>query len=148
MDDPFKVLASRLTIVNARSEVERAAVWLGNFCAQAALPEDLTARLQVALDEVLSNIVNHALAGTPEGHRKIRLQVRLYTSNLELEVTDDGPFFDPTGQRPVPQATRAAEHREGGVGLLFVRTLVDEIRFVRDGEINRLTLCKRLVGRP
>ncbi len=147
MDDPLKALASTLTVVNAHHEVQRAALWLGDFCARAALPNDLTARFLVVLDEVLSNIVNHALAGAPEGHRKIELFVRLCASKLELDVADDGPFFDPTGQEPVPQASPVTEHREGGLGLLFVRTLVDEIRYSRDGNRNRLTLCKRLVGK-
>jgi serine/threonine-protein kinase RsbW len=134
---------STLTVVNARPEFERAATWLGNFAAGVGLPDDLSSRLLVALDEVLSNVVNHALAGAMEGEREIRLTVRLRTDTVELDVVDDGPAFDPT---TVASPTLAADRRVGGAGLLFVRALMDEVRFTRQGDRNCLTVCKRLAA--
>ena len=58
---------STQTVVNARAELGRAATWLEDFIASADLPDDLNSRLLVVLDEVLSNVVNHALAGAVEG---------------------------------------------------------------------------------
>jgi serine/threonine-protein kinase RsbW len=139
---------STLTVVNARPEFERAAIWLGDFLARAGLPGDLTSRLLVVLDEVLSNVVNHALAGVREGEREIRLCVRLRPETVELDVVDDGPAFDPVTFDPgaVPSGTTETERRPGGAGLLFVRALMDEIRFTRQGNRNCLTLCKRLAA--
>jgi serine/threonine-protein kinase RsbW len=134
---------STLIVVNARPEFERAATWLGDFIARAGLPGDLNSRLLVVLDEVLSNVVNHALAGAMEGEREIRLCVRLRPEMVELNVIDDGPAFDPTA---VAAVTLKAERRVGGAGLLFVRALVDEVRFTRQGDRNCLTLCKRLAA--
>jgi serine/threonine-protein kinase RsbW len=132
---------STLTVVNARPEFERAAIWLGEFAAGAGLPDDLSSRLLVVLDEVLSNVVNHALAGVADGEREIRLSVRLRPETVELEVTDDGPVFDPTA---FTSGTTEGERPLGGAGLLFVRALMDEVRFTRQGDRNCLTLCKRL----
>jgi serine/threonine-protein kinase RsbW len=134
---------STLTVVNARAEFERAANWLGDFIAGAGLPADLNSRLLVVLDEVLSNVVHHALAGSMEGEREIRLCVRLRPEAVELDVVDDGPAFDPT---TVASAKLAADRRVGGAGLLFVRALMDEVRFTRKGDRNCLTLCKRLAA--
>ena len=134
--------ASTLTVVNARPEFERAAVWLGDFAAGAGLPDDLSSRLLVALDEVLSNVVHHGLAGAMEGEREIRLCVRLRPETVELDVVDDGPDFDPT----TVTAATPADRRVGGAGLLFVRALMDEVRFTRQGDRNCLTFCKRLAA--
>jgi serine/threonine-protein kinase RsbW len=134
---------STLIVVNARSEFERAATWLGDFISKSGLPGDLNSRLLVVLDEVLSNIVNHALAGAMEGEREIRLCVRLRPEMVELTVIDDGPAFDPTA---VASVTPKAERRVGGAGLLFVSALVDVVRFTRQGDRNCLTLCKRLAA--
>jgi serine/threonine-protein kinase RsbW len=144
MADPVDDCESTLTVVNARTEVERASSWLGDFALRAGLSKELTARLQVALDEVLSNIITHALAGAPEGQQEIWLCLRIRKNTMELEVSDDGPEFDPTQVVPVPKAARVVKRQEGGVGLLFVRTLVDEVRFTRHGGRNCLILCKRL----
>jgi hypothetical protein len=58
---------STQTVVNARAELGRAATWLEDFIASASPPDDMNSRLLVVLDEVLSNVVNHALAGAVEG---------------------------------------------------------------------------------
>jgi serine/threonine-protein kinase RsbW len=144
MADPVDNRESSLTVVNARKEIERASMWLDQFSVSAGLSGDVTARLLVALDEVLTNIITHALADALEGQREIWLCLRLRTDTLELEVSDDGPAFDPTGVVPEPKAARRAKRQEGGVGLLFVRTLVDDVRFTRQNGRNCLTLFKRL----
>ncbi len=144
MNDPADGCALTLTIVNARPEIKRASAWLDDFAARAGLSNDVIAKLQVALDEVLSNIVNHTLANARGDQREVGLGARIRADIVELEVTDDGPAFNPNDMVAVPKATRVAERREGGVGLLFVRALMDEVRFVRHGGRNCLTLCKRL----
>jgi serine/threonine-protein kinase RsbW len=134
---------STLTVVNARPEFERAAIWLGDLITDAGLPDDLVSRLRVVLDEALSNVVNYTLAGVMDGQREIRLCVRLRPETVELEVTDDGPAFDLAS---VASRTIAADRRLGGAGLLFVRALMDEVRFSREGDRNCLTLSKRLAA--
>lgn len=134
---------SSLTVVNARPEFERAAIWLGDFIVRAGLPDDLSSRLLVVLDEALSNVVNHALAGAVEGAREIRLSVRLRPETVELEVIDDGPAFDPTS---IAAPTMETDRRIGGAGIVFMRAMMDEVRFTRQGDRNCLTLCKRLAA--
>lgn len=134
---------STLTVVNARPEFARAATWLSDFAAGVGLPDDVSSRLLVVLDEVLTNIVHHGLAGAMEGEREIRLCVRLRPAAVELDVVDDGPDFDPT---TVASSATAADRLVGGAGLLFVRALMDDVRFTRQGDRNCLTLCKRLTA--
>lgn len=134
---------STLTVVNARPEFERAAIWLGDFIARAGLPDDFASRLMVVLDEVLSNVVHHGLAGAMDGKREIGLCVRLRSETVELVVVDDGPAFDPT---IFASGATEAGRRLGGAGLLFVRALMDEVRFKRQGDRNYLTLRKRLAA--
>jgi serine/threonine-protein kinase RsbW len=141
MDGSVIEQESTLTVVNAPAEFGRAAIWLHDFLVGVGLPDDLNSRLLVVLDEVLSNVVNHALAGAAEGNREIRLCIRLRPETVELEVVDDGPVFDPTAFAP---RTMAVDRRTGGAGLLFVRALMDEVQFIRQGDLNCLTLRKRL----
>jgi anti-sigma regulatory factor (Ser/Thr protein kinase) len=132
---------STLTVVNARPEFERAAIWLNEFVVGAGLSHDLSSRLLVVLDEALSNVVNHALAGAMEGEREIRLCVRIRPGMVELDVMDDGVAFDPAA---TASGLKMADGRLGGAGMLFLRALMDEVRFTRQGDRNCLTLCKRL----
>ena len=143
MDDSVVEQESTLTVVNARAEFGRAAAWLHDFIQSVGLPDDLNSRLLVVLDEVLSNVVTHGLVAAAEGKREIRLGIRLRPETVELEVIDDGPAFDPTTFAP---RTGAADGQLGGAGLLFVRALMDEVRFIRHEDRNCLTLRKRLAA--
>jgi anti-sigma regulatory factor (Ser/Thr protein kinase) len=133
-----------LTIRNALEELERAAVWLDGFAEATGIAADATSKLQVAMDEVLSNIINHGFSGAARGQHEIGLDVRRLQDRVELEISDDGPEFDPT--RAEPQAPRddSSELRVGGAGLNFVRSLVDDLRYQRNAGLNCLLLTKRL----
>jgi serine/threonine-protein kinase RsbW len=133
-----------LRIRNSIREIERAAVWLDSLAASAQLPEAVTTRLHVALDEVLSNIIRHGFPGTACGSRTIRLGFRNASGQVELSVIDDGIPFDPTVAASPPPCLPLAERQPGGLGLLFVQSLMDEMRYSRFDGFNRLVLCKRL----
>jgi anti-sigma regulatory factor (Ser/Thr protein kinase) len=61
-------------------------------------------------------------------------------------VTDDGLAFDPTIALPSPSEVPVSERRPVGVGLLFVRSLMDEIQYKRVDGCNCLVLSKHLPG--
>ncbi len=129
-----------LEVVSALPEIERAAAWLDTFAAEADVPGEVTSRLHVALDEILSNVINHA--GRRGG--RILLHVRRCAQDVELTVVDDGLMFDPRRFEPLPVGVRVAEQRVGGAGLLFVRTLMDDVDYTHRNGQNRLVVRKRL----
>jgi anti-sigma regulatory factor (Ser/Thr protein kinase) len=103
---------------------------------------DLTAwPLQVALDEILSNIVRHAGAGPTEAI--IDVTVELRNDTLEMTVSDDGPAFNPL-QLPEPDVTAALEERRpGGLGVHLVRKLMDHVEYRRVEGRNCLVMTWR-----
>lgn len=129
-----------LQLWNSLPDVERAAQWLEVGLEAGGAPTEVIGKLQVAADEVITNIINHGLQNVEAGTRPIRLRLRCRPGEAELEIVDDGPEFDPTS----PAAPRAAEDRAapklGGAGLVFMRGLIDEIRYVRQSSENRLVL--------
>ena len=59
-------------------------------------------------------------------------------------IEDGGKPFDPT-QAVTPHTDGTlASRREGGLGLLLVKNLMNDITYQRAGAINRLKLVKRL----
>ena len=158
-------LYASLTVSNEIGEVDRAGDWLQSFADAARVPDDIAAKLHVVLDEVLSNVIRHGLSGVGGGggggrRRRpppppppgggggglIGLTLRRKPGAVELVVVDDGPEFDPTRATIPAVALRVAERRPGGAGLLFVRSLMDEIRFARLEGANRTVLRKSVPG--
>lgn len=102
-------------------------------------PGDLVA-VQVALDEVVSNVVKYA--GLAEG-AEIRVDIRSGATLIEIEVRDAGRPFDPLCDRPAAQARTASGVAIGGRGIAMVRRMMDEVRYRRDGGENALTMVRR-----
>lgn len=104
---------------------------------------DLTG-IDVALDEVLTNAVNY---GFEDGDaHEILLSLSVAAGLLTIEVQDDGRPFDPLGI-PEPDLDADLESRQiGGLGMHFVRTLLDRVFYARRNGWNVLTLEKQLTG--
>jgi anti-sigma regulatory factor (Ser/Thr protein kinase) len=112
------------------------------FCADRGLDASAAFALNVALDELVNNVVSYGLADGGEHFLEVRLRVA--DDQLTVEVEDDGVAFDPF-DRPAPDTELPLEERPiGGLGIEIVRQLMDEARYERLGERNLVTLRRAL----
>lgn len=100
--------------------------------------------LDVALDELLTNTISYAFA---DGHmHEIVATLELDGGDLVIELRDDGKPFDPLSI-PEPDLDADIEERQlGGLGMHFVRTVMDDVSYDRSGGWNVLTLRRHLGG--
>jgi len=108
----------------------------------AGLDERAIYAVQMATDEACSNIIKHAYGG--EGRGAIECTCRVDDDGLTVMLRDRGRPFDPASV-PEPDLHSNLENRDiGGLGLYFVRTLMDEVcfQFTPDSG-NLLTMVKR-----
>ncbi len=114
-----------------------------DLAAECDLPASAVTDMQVALDEVLANIVSYA---HPDGsaHDDPRASHRDPGSVLEAEVEDDGQPFDPLTVPAPDLSAPLADRQVGGLGIHFVKRLMSEVRYARVGDRNRLVLRRRL----
>ncbi len=130
-----------ITIVNQGSELTRVAGLLDRLGAERHLAPEIVADMQVALDEILSNITKYAYSDNAE--HKIHICLRVLDNVLEAVIEDGGAPFDPLAI-PAPDVSAPLHERHvGGIGIHFVRKLMDEMTYDRIGECNRLVLRKR-----
>ena len=131
-----------ITIVNQGSELVRTADCLDRLGAEHHLAPEMIADMQVALDEVLTNIMKYAY--TDNAEHEIHIRLRVIDSVLEAAIEDDGAPFDPLAIPAPDVSAPLRERRVGGVGIHFVRKLMDEVTYERAGGRNRLVLRKRV----
>jgi len=131
-----------MVIANRPEELARVAARLDELAARRGLPPDAVADMNVALDEVLANVLSHAYDDT--GVHEIRVALSVYPDALQAEVEDDGRPFDPLTVAPPDRTAPLAERQIGGVGIHFVRQLMSELAYRRIGDRNRLMLIKAL----
>jgi len=119
---------------------------IGEYVTRAAEAAGLDARsvegVELAVDEACSNIIEHAYGGEGRGH--IEVTCRIDGDGLTVVLRDYGQPFDPD-RVPEPDLQAPLEERDaGGLGLHFMRQLMDQVRFeFTAGAGNVLTMVKR-----
>ena len=130
-----------LTVSNELAAIPRVAAELETFCLGHGIGHRDLNRFNLALEEVLTNIISY---GFPAGGRHaIEMRVGYDDGALQATVSDDGVPFDPLAAAP-PDLGGPAEHRKvGGLGIHLLRALTDAIDYRRDGGRNVLTFRLR-----
>lgn len=109
---------------------------------QAGLSERAQYDVEVAIDEACANIIEHSYAGEAGG--EIECTCQILPEGLKIVLHDTGCFFDPN-EVPEPDIHSPLDQRkEGGLGLYFMRKLMDEVIFDPcQGQGTLLTMIKR-----
>jgi serine/threonine-protein kinase RsbW len=129
-----------IRIENKMTEIAKVAALVDSFAAEHGLSNEVMVALNVSLDEILNNIISYAYEDA-ECH-DISVRLELLRQKVEVTVEDDGKPFDPLAVGISDPGTKP--RAEGGAGLTFGRTLIDELTYVRRDGINQLRLAKRL----
>lgn len=95
-------------------------------------------RLELALEEVLTNIIRHAY---PSGGGDVRVELDLQDDgSLRLLVEDSGIPFDMTAVKAPDLASPLDDRVVGGLGIHLVKSISDSVTYQRYNEINRLDI--------
>lgn len=134
-----------LTLSNTLSELTRAKTLLRAYCDAVGLTSKQTREVSLALEEALANVINYAY---PEGTSGlITLDITASADaegrRIALTLSDRGAPFDPTAQPEADVSGSIDARREGGLGILFYKTLMDDVSYRRcDDGCNILSMTK------
>ena len=120
--------------------IEEVAIFLEQTLEQAGVPMLEAARIQLAVEEAVTNVINHGYKG---GEGNFSLQCDSTTDTIAITIIDTGQAFDPT-KIPPADVTADLDHRNiGGLGVHLIRSVMDSVSYSRDENENRLTLVRR-----
>ncbi len=102
----------------------------------AGCPPAISTKLMICLDEIASNVMKFSKAS----ELAVRLAHFADTDTWLLSFSDDGTPWNPLTHDD-PDITLSAEDRPiGGLGLLMVKKMMDEVAYAREGGKNVLSL--------
>jgi len=114
-----------------------------NVGVQAGLGEDDVAKLELAVDEACTNVIEHAHGG--DITKDVVVRATFDEKTLRIEVVDSGAGFDPACIPEDGVERLVAQRRSGGLGLRVMRSLMDEVSYeIVPCNTNRLRMTKRL----
>jgi anti-sigma regulatory factor (Ser/Thr protein kinase) len=133
-----------LRLPNRLAAIGETAGDIARFCKAHGVPEAAIAHLNLALDEAMTNTIEYSW---PDGgDHELALTIAIRNGAVVAEISDDGIAFDPL-KVPPPDLESDIESRPvGGLGVHFVKTLMDDVGYRRDGGRNVLTMRKRFVA--
>jgi serine/threonine-protein kinase RsbW len=138
--------ANRLTVPGRYDQINVICDFIAQGAQKAGLDDDTAFHVQLACDEACTNIIEHAYGGESQGEIEVSWQVngRAFTITLK----DKGRPFDPNSVDVpnIPQNPQELDQLKiGGLGLHFMRRMMDEVRFRFDARKgNTLIMVKRL----
>lgn len=117
--------------------------FLQAFWRDRALPLEAAFPFELALEEILVNVVFH---GKPADGRTPLIEVRLDADgeSVRMVILDDGLPFDPLSLESPDVHAPLEERPVGGLGIHLVRTLMDDVRWRHVDGRNELTLLRKL----
>jgi serine/threonine-protein kinase RsbW len=131
-----------LTVPGRFEYLARIADFIAEAGREAGFDQDTIFHVQMAVDEACSNVIEHAYQG--QGKGDIVLSSDCLGREWEITIQDRGRPFDPDA---VPEPNLNAtldEIKTGGLGLYFMRQLMDQVEFTFDPDKgNNLRMVKR-----
>jgi serine/threonine-protein kinase RsbW len=85
--------------------------------------------IHLAMEEALTNAIKHGNGS--DANKQIRVTCRLTPELLHVEITDQGPGFDPTSVPDPTDVTRLEIPR--GRGLMLMRSFMSRVAFNGSG---------------
>ena len=130
------------TLINDITELPSLCRRLDDFLRPLDLAKRLRYQLEVAIEEVFTNIVSYAYDDCQQHEIQIALEFRDGVLSVRLE--DDGRAFDPSSVNPPDNSTPLCDRKVGGLGIHMIKEMMDDISYQRRGEKNILILQKHI----
>ena len=115
---------------------------LETFGKKFGLSKKLIFEINLALDELFTNIISYGFKDDKEHVIKVTLTPR--NNELCLCIEDDGKPFNPIDFETPDVSCTVEECKIGGLGIHIMKKLMDEVCYERCGGKNVLNLKKKL----
>ncbi len=133
----------QLVVPGRFESLPQIADFVGQAVRQVGFEEDDVFHVQMAVDEACSNVIEHAYGGECSGDITLTCGLE-QGSDLVITIRDTGCPFEPESVSEPPLGVDLEDLPEGGLGLYFMRKLMDDISFQFDPKNgNTLTMVKR-----
>jgi anti-anti-sigma factor len=108
------------------SQLKAVREFISKICKKIPGDQELLAnQLQLAINEAFCNIYKHTYDGAK--NQKIIIQASAGADGLVIELSDQGPSFDPT---EIDEPSLAGD-KDNGFGWHIIRSIADQVAYVR-----------------
>ncbi len=130
----------RLNIACQTSALSDLRTFLKQSLIDVGLSEIEKHQVTLAVEEVCANLIIHSHGCNPQDH--IQLEIKDLPQKLIFEISDHGKAFNILTYEAPDLQKVMVEKRKGGLGIILVKKIMDEIEFESENGINTCRLIK------
>ena len=131
-----------IVLSNDTQEVPQLNAFVEEVCQTVGFSQPVMMQIKLAIEEAVVNVMKYAY---PSGHRgEVTIEAASNDVRLKFTIIDSGKPFDPTVQSEVDTSLSAKQRKIGGLGIHIMRQNMDSINYERMGNLNVLTLRKKI----
>ena len=127
---------------NSLSELETLCENLEEFGQSMGLPQATLFKINLALEELVSNIISYGY--TDEGEHWIKIAISLEDGVLVISLEDDGIPFNPAEAREPDCGCSIEDRAIGNLGIHLCKQFMDDLIYERRGNKNIVILRKEV----
>lgn len=116
--------------------------FLTSVLSKHSIPEKEMNALILAVDEVCANLIIHSHNCNPEEYIELKVEIGEDTG-IVFEIIDHGVGFNINEYQEPSLSDIVNQRRKGGMGLMLVKRIMDEIELVRGKKENIYRLMKK-----
>ena len=135
-------ISSSVALPGAMDSLYTLIRFVTSYAGEHGFAGEKISSIELALEEVLVNIIKHAYE---ESGLEDLIEIKCGTDagSLIIEIIDSGKPFDIFSVREPDIYADIDERQIGGLGIFFVKKLMDDVRYRREDGRNILTLVAK-----
>jgi anti-sigma regulatory factor (Ser/Thr protein kinase) len=129
-------------ITNQRDQIDTVRKFFDDYSKENKLTEKTVHDIQMALDELLTNIVNYGYEDTDE--HQIDIHFGVNDDAVKVEIVDDSKPYNIL-EKDNPDISLSMEDKPiGGLGIFLIKKLMSNVDYYTEEGKNHLVMIKEL----
>ncbi|WP_320169092.1 ATP-binding protein [Maridesulfovibrio sp.] len=134
-------VVSQFSLKSDISELKVLAERIECFGEENSISPKTVFELNLVLDELFTNLVNY---GCHRESHSFDITILLSGGILRIYIEDDGKQFNPLRMAEPEISCDCMERKIGGLGIHFMRKMMDEVEYAWENGKNKLKLTKNI----
>jgi len=134
MDSKIKKYQNTFCISGNIKELEKIRDFVNYWASDFGFNEIDANKIVLAVDEVCSNIIKHALKDNDL--KTICLKIETKKPDFYIIISDNTPSFDLTEKEDINLQEYLSKFKKGGLGIQIIKNVMDEIKYFPSNKNN------------
>ncbi len=126
-----------------RDELVKVRMFLNDILSKHDIPDKEKNAMVLAVDEICANLIIHAHHCNPKESILLKVTVE-EKKGITFEIEDHGDGFNIKNYKEPTLKEIVNQRRKGGIGLMLVRRIMDEVDLIEENGKNTYRLFKKI----